>query len=148
MANFLTPGADYLALACGVFIFNEEGKFLMTLRSKNTRADRFRWGIPGGLVEFNERIEDAIRREAMEETGVTITSVEPIGYVDHILKDENKHFVSQLFVATTYTGTPTNMEPDKFDAFEWFDVNALPENTSEIVRNGVRLYAEWTKREK
>lgn len=142
------PGTDYVGLACGIFLFNEEGKFLMMLRSKNTRADHGRWGIPGGLVELNELVADAIKREALEETGVIVTAIEPIGYADHIIYREGKHFVSQIFVATSYSGIPENMEPEKFDRFEWFSVDDLPENTSDIVRTAVGLYRQWTNRKK
>ena len=31
-----------------------------------------RWSIPGGKIEFGERAEDAVAREVMEETGVSI----------------------------------------------------------------------------
>ena len=142
------PGTDYVGLACGVFLFNEKGQFLMMLRSKNTRADHGRWGIPGGLVELNETVEEAIKREAKEETGVDLAVFQPIGYVDHILHAEGKHFVSQIFVATEYSGVPVNMEPGKFDRFEWFSVDELPENTSDVVHGAVRHYVEWTKKGK
>jgi 8-oxo-dGTP diphosphatase len=101
----MLSGTDHIGLACGIFLFNKEGMFLMMLRSKNTRADHGRWGIPGGLVEFNELVEDAIKRESKEETGVDVVELEFIGYVDHILHDEKKHFVSEIFVATDYKGS-------------------------------------------
>lgn len=31
-----------------------------------------RWSIPGGKLHFGERLEDAVAREVMEETGVSI----------------------------------------------------------------------------
>lgn len=42
------------------------------------------WSIPGGRVEFGEKLEDAVKRELFEETGV---EAEPVGviYVSEIL---------------------------------------------------------------
>ncbi len=144
----MTPGKDYLALACGVMIFNADGKLLMMLRSINTRADHGRWGIPGGLVEFNETVEDAIRRETKEETDAELRELQYLGYVEHILRDEGKHFVSQIFLAKSFSGEAVNMEPDKFERFEWFDIDDLPENTSEVVHRAVEHYKRWTREQK
>jgi 8-oxo-dGTP diphosphatase len=37
------------------------------------------WSLPGGVLEVGERLEDAIRREVLEETGL---SVEVLGVVE------------------------------------------------------------------
>ena len=35
------------------------------------RADNHLWGLPGGAIEYSESIEQAVRREMQEETGLT-----------------------------------------------------------------------------
>jgi len=56
----------------GALIFNPEGKVLLIKSHK--------WGdryvIPGGHIELGEKIEDALRREIREETGLDIYDVE------------------------------------------------------------------------
>lgn len=52
----------------GVFIINKDEKLLL-LKS-------YKWpeqfGVPGGHLELGERIEDAVKREAKEETGLDV----------------------------------------------------------------------------
>ena len=43
------------------------------------------WGLPGGLMELGEVIEDTARREVYEETGLTIEELDFVG----ILSDQD-----------------------------------------------------------
>ncbi len=53
----------------GAFIFNREGK-LFLMRSHKWNGQ---WVVPGGHVELGETLEQALAREALEETGLAIS---------------------------------------------------------------------------
>lgn len=133
----LIPGKDYPAIACGVYVFNLEGKFLMLLRSEKARNDKHMWGIPGGLVEFGESIEQAIVRETYEETNLHITDIQLVIPYTHIIPETNSHFVSLIFKTRTYTGIPHILEAEKFIDLQWFSPNDLPRNISIVVRDSL-----------
>ncbi|MBR6321248.1 MAG: NUDIX hydrolase [Lachnospiraceae bacterium] len=57
--------------AVSIVIFNDRDEILM-IREKRYTVGRLEWEIPAGRVEDGETIEDAARREAMEETGCTL----------------------------------------------------------------------------
>jgi 8-oxo-dGTP diphosphatase len=69
------PGRTPVDVAVGVLI-DGEGRFLLTSRPPG-KAYAGYWEFPGGKVEAGESIEQALRRELLEEIGVTIASAEP-----------------------------------------------------------------------
>lgn len=72
--NTLTPSdfipvvqdtVTYIALAV---LFNEEGDVLLMQEAKRSCAGQ--WYLPAGRMETGETIEDAVKREVLEETGL------------------------------------------------------------------------------
>jgi len=45
------------------------------------------WSLPGGLVETGESLEEAVRREILEETGLRVKPVEMFGVFERVIKD-------------------------------------------------------------
>lgn len=45
------------------------------------------WSLPGGVLEVGERIEDAVRREVAEETGLEVRVCELVQVFERIMKD-------------------------------------------------------------
>ena len=45
------------------------------------------WSIPGGLVETGETLDEAVRREVLEETGLRVKPVEMFGIFERVMRD-------------------------------------------------------------
>jgi len=45
------------------------------------------WSLPGGVLEVGERLEDAVRREVREETGLEVKPSAIAGVFERVLKD-------------------------------------------------------------
>lgn len=58
----------YLVGVVGV-VFDERERVLLL---EHTYRRRYPWGLPGGWVGRRERLEDALAREVLEETGLTV----------------------------------------------------------------------------
>ena len=63
------------------------------------------WALPGGFVDYGESVETAARREAKEETGLTVELLELFHVYSNPDRDPRKHTLSVVFLATA-CGTP------------------------------------------
>ena len=67
------------------------------------------WSLPGGLVETGERLEDAIRREVLEETGLRVRPVELFGVFERIIQSKRGrteyHYILFDYVCRVERGT-------------------------------------------
>lgn len=60
--------------SCSVVIVNEKNEVLLQKRS-----DNHQWGLPGGLMELDETIEQCALREVKEETNLDIVLTKFLG---------------------------------------------------------------------
>jgi len=57
------------------------------------------WAIAGGFVDYGERLEDAARREAAEETGLKVELIDLLGIYSDPRRDERLHTISTVYIA-------------------------------------------------
>jgi 8-oxo-dGTP diphosphatase len=84
------------------------------------------WSLPGGLVELGERIEDAARREVLEECGIRIVSPTLLDLFEYIEKKDDGiryHYVVVDFKAGFLGGELT--AADDVEDSRWFAVDDL-----------------------
>jgi ADP-ribose pyrophosphatase YjhB (NUDIX family) len=76
-----TPeGGSLPGVACvGAVVHDAAGRLLLIRRGRDPH--RGRWSLPGGRVEAGESPEQAIEREVLEETGLTVRAGAPAGRV-------------------------------------------------------------------
>jgi ADP-ribose pyrophosphatase YjhB (NUDIX family) len=80
----------------------EIGGGIILIKRKNPPPG---WAIPGGFVDYGETLEDAVIREAKEETGLDIKLVRQFHTYSEPKRDPRHHTVSTIFIATA-SGTP------------------------------------------
>lgn len=124
----MRPGVDFPGVGCGLVIQRADGRVLLCKRLKAPQAGF--WNIVGGKVDLMERSIDAARREAEEESGLTIGAVDFLCLVEEIIPADGQHWVSLIYVTRDFTGEPRLTEPDKLSEIGWFALDDLPQPLS------------------
>lgn len=83
------------------------------------RRDNGEWQPPGGVLELGETIEDGLRREVFEETGV---HVEPVALTG-VYKNMVRHVVALAFRCVPVSGEPH--PTDEAAEVRWFTVEEV-----------------------
>lgn len=84
----------------GAVIFNPDGKLLLCKSDKWNNQ----YVIPGGHIELGEKMEEALRREIREETGLEVYDITLISLKESVFSDtfhEKKNFIFIDFTCKT-----------------------------------------------
>jgi len=94
-------------LGVGALIF-EDGNILLVERGKEPLKGY--WSIPGGIVETGEKLEEAVRREVTEETGLEVHPYLMFEIYERVIPDAagkpEYHYVLLDYLCRRIAGTP------------------------------------------
>lgn len=142
MADAAMPregGADrkVVDVAVGVLI-QADGRFLLTSRPRGKVYEGY-WEFPGGKLEQGESVAQALRRELLEEIGVSVGAVHPwkVEMVDY------PHALVRLHFCKVFDWTG-ELHMHEGQAFAW---QSLPVSVSPILPGTVPVLA-WLAQER
>ncbi|PRO65583.1 NUDIX hydrolase [Alkalicoccus urumqiensis] len=100
-----------------------DGRILMIKKPR-----RGWWYPPGGKMESEELVTEAVEREVYEETGLTIKAPELRGVLTHLVTDGDSYTEKRtmfLFHAASFTGNAKLQS--KEGELSWMKIEDLPE---------------------
>ena len=141
----MKPGKDFIGVGLGAIIVNDKGEFLMMKRGKKCYNEVGAWALIGGALDFGETLQQGIIREVLEETGLTVAVDEQFPAHDHLLPEENQHWVGNVFVTHVISGTAKIMEPEKCDELGWFTKDTLPNPIAKMSQQPIEHFFNTRK---
>lgn len=121
----------------------QDKKILLTKRSPKLRNGG-KWAIPGGYVERDELIAEAVMREVHEETGYTSEVLELVTVKDNpVRRNDDRQNVTFLFLMKPIkqVGKP---DPEEVTELKWFPLDTLPIE-ADMAFDHLELIWEWLK---
>lgn len=114
------------------------GKKILLIKRKNPP---FGWALPGGFLEYNESLEECVKREVEEEVGLKVKSLKQFHTYSQPGRDPRFHTVSTVFVVKT-RGEP-KAGSDARD-FAIFHINSLPPKKN-FAFDHWQIIRDWVK---
>jgi 8-oxo-dGTP diphosphatase len=99
-------------------ILQHGSKVLMVRRKKDPFIGQL--ALPGGFVNEGETAEDAMKREAMEETSLEVEPIDILGVYSDPRRDPRKHILTVVFVGIIVGGS--GKAGDDAASIEWVEL--------------------------
>ena len=134
-----------LQVGASVIIENAQQQILLQLRT-----DNHCWSYPGGSVELDEEVEEAAKRELLEETGLIAHELELFG----IFSGKDTHYIYPngdevsnidiVYLCRNYSGTIQCQEEEVME-LRFFSIEEIPENLSAPVKKAILQWIDSKK---
>ncbi len=126
----MLSGIDFIGVSASFIVHDAQGRVLLQKRGHGARDERGRWDVGGGAIEFNETINDAVRREVKEELKTTPLDIRFLNVYDAHRTLPNgtpTHWVTVMHAVLVDPDTISIGEPGKIAEVGWFTSDNLPE---------------------
>jgi 8-oxo-dGTP pyrophosphatase MutT (NUDIX family) len=136
-------GHDPIILVGGaVLILNDRQELLMILRSDNGA-----WGVPGGMMEPGETVEETATRETLEETGLRVHTLTLFGVFSgpefyYVYPSGDAVYNVSVVYLTDDVSGEIELDETEHTRWQYFSLDSLPENVSPPIRPVLKKFAE------
>lgn len=109
-----------------VFGYQNNQLYVLLIQQKFGTEELY-WALPGGLVQNDEALQDAVKRELKEETNVTVNYFEQLfTFGDDIKRDPRNRVISVAYFALVDPSKLTIKADSDADHAQWFKIKEVP----------------------
>ena len=131
-------------------VFRSHGdKTEILLIRRNHEPFEGQWALPGGFVDMDETLEEAVARELKEETNIEGVRLRQLHAFSALDRDPRGRTISVVFWGVLKDSQQPTAGDDAREA-RWFDIRNLPElafDHKEVVDMAIRTYRTHSEKE-
>lgn len=120
----------------------QKGSAVLAVRRKK-EPFQGRLALPGGFVNEGETVEDAFRREVLEETALEVEPIDILGVYSDPKRDPRKHTLSVVFIGLILGGS--EKAGDDAGGLEWVDLAGLDVIRNDLAFDHAKILADYIR---
>lgn len=109
-----------------VFGYQNNQLYVLLIEQKFGTQESY-WALPGGLVQNNESLQEAVKRELKEETNISVNYFEQLyTFGDDIYRDSRNRVISVAYFALVDASKLTIKANTDAENTQWFEISQVP----------------------
>jgi 8-oxo-dGTP diphosphatase len=109
-----------------VFGYQNNQLYVLLIQQKFGTEESY-WALPGGLVQGQESLQDAVKRELKEETNVSVNYFEQLfTFGDDVFRDPRNRVISIAYFALVDSSKLKIKADSDAENAQWFKIDAIP----------------------
>ncbi len=111
---------------CIVYDYDDHDRITVLLIKRKEDPYKNMWAFPGGFMDMGETAEECVRRELVEETGITDISLEQVYTATKVDRDPRGRTISVVFLGNIAPSNRLIKPGDDAIDIGWFNIDELP----------------------
>jgi 8-oxo-dGTP diphosphatase len=109
-----------------VFGYQNNQLYVLLIQQKFGTQEIY-WALPGGLVQNDESLQDAVKRELKEETNISVNYFEQLfTFGDNVFRDPRNRVISVAYFALVDSSKLMVKADTDADKAQWFKIDEIP----------------------
>ncbi len=133
------------AVTVDAVVFRQkDNRYQLLLIERKFPPYQGKWALPGGFVDMDETLDEAVKRELQEETGLENVNLEQLHTFGGLNRDPRGRTISIVYWGMAESSVAVLAGDDAAKA-HWFNLSALPElafDHEKVVRMAVERLAK------
>ena len=126
-------------------IIEDDSRILLIKRKNELFKDHL--ALPGGFVNEGEKVEDAAKREAQEETSLDVNLIDILGVYSDPVRDPRGHNMSTVFIGRVPRNSSDEIKAvanDDAAEIKWIDIEEVGDKKLGFDHRRILLdYKRW-----